>query len=136
MPQFTVEGDVLIMHNETRLPAYEVDGAEFNAPIVADYDILGAFKLRAHNGTWLAAKPGAPDTKEIHVVREPASDKSDVWIFYRYQIGDNEYALCNFATHRFISAEPWERLTCNRGLADAWERFQLHRQGDQVGGGK
>lgn len=134
MPLFTVEADVLIVHDEGRPPANEVNGAELNAPIVAGYDILGAFKLLAHNGGWLAAKPGAPNAKEIRVVREPAADNSDVWIFYRYQEGDNEYALCNFVTHRFVSAEPWEWLSCNRGLADAWERFQLHRQGDQVGG--
>ncbi|PNH01723.1 hypothetical protein TSOC_012366 [Tetrabaena socialis] len=133
MPTYSLDADVLVALAADTVEGIVHNGADVNAPILAGYDIFGCFKLLSHHGTWLQVKgKSAPPDKQIHVSKDAAEDRSDVWIFYKFRTGDNEYALCNYSTHRFVTADLWQWVTCNRAFPYAWEHFQVHHQGEHV----
>ncbi|KXZ48599.1 hypothetical protein GPECTOR_26g502 [Gonium pectorale] len=108
-------------------------GARLDAPIVADHELVGCFRLRSHHGTWLGVQEDAPRDKEVCVREAPDKERqTDVWFFFKSANGSDEYGLCNYRTHRFMSFEPWEWATCNRDFINMWESFQLHEQGGKV----
>ncbi|KXZ48600.1 hypothetical protein GPECTOR_26g503 [Gonium pectorale] len=116
-----------------KLTAVRHRGARLDAPIVADHELVGCFRLRSHHGTWLGVQEDAPRDKEVRMRKAPDTERqTDVWFFYKYGSGGNEYGLCNYHTHRFMSFEPCEWATCNRKVPDTWERLQLHEQGGKV----